>query len=98
MKKPVKSVKQRVIDYIKRRPEDTVYHPTDVSQGLGVNVGHTRSVMKELVDDGFLICVQEDRGHKNKYYFKLRKKQDIDPSIVSRPPIRKGRYYGKVIT
>jgi hypothetical protein len=54
--------------------------------------------MKELVDDGFLICVQEDRGHKNKYYFKLKKKQDIDPSIVSRPPMRKGRYYGKVIT
>tara|TARA_Y100001973_G_C5035694_1_gene250274 strand:+ start:311 stop:604 length:294 start_codon:yes stop_codon:yes gene_type:complete len=97
MKQPAKSVKQRIIDYVRRRPEDTIYHPTEVSQGLGVNVGHTRSVMKELVDDGFLIAVQEDSAHKNKYFFALRK-QGIDPSIVSRPPIKKGRYYGKVIT
>ena len=48
-------------------------------------------------DDGFLIAVQEDSAHKNKYFFALRK-QGIDPSIVSRPPIKKGRYYGKVIT
>ena len=71
-----------------------MYHPTDVSQGLGVNVGHTRSVMKELADDGFLILLQD----KNKHFFTLKKKQGIDPSIVSRPPIKKGRYYGKVIT
>jgi len=98
MKRPAKSVKQRIIDYVRRRPEDTIYHPTEVSQGLGVNVGHTRSVMKELVDDGFLIAVQEDDAHKNKYFFALKIKQGIDPSIVSRPPIKKGRYYGKVIT
>ena len=81
-----------------RKLTDRIYHPTEVSQGLGVHVGHTRSVMKELVDDGFLIAVQEDSAHKNKYFFALRIKQGIDPSIVSRPPIKKGRYYGKVIT
>jgi|TARA_X000001388_G_scaffold64466_2_gene50700 predicted transcriptional regulator len=94
MKKPEQSVKQKIIDYVKKKPENAIYHPADVSKDLDVNAEHTRNVMKELADDGFLILLQD----KNKYFFTLKKKQGIDPSIVSRPPLNKRRDHGKVNT
>ena len=90
MKQPAKSIKQRIKDYMKRRPEDTIYHPSELSKSLGVHVGHARSVMKELANEGLLVKLKD----KNKYFFMLKIEQGIDPSIVSRPPKKKGRYHG----
>lgn len=90
MKKPVRPIKLRIMDYIKRRSEDTIYHPSDLSRSLGVHVGHARSVMKELANEGLLVLLKD----KNKFFFTLKREQGVDPSIVSRPPNKKGRYHG----